>query len=72
MNGGAAAEALAARFLTARGLAVVDRNYRCRAGEIDLIVRDGKTLASVDIDPAQPFDGLAAENIEWLRGIDID
>jgi len=64
MNGGAAAEALAARFLTARGLAVVDRNYRCRAGEIDLIVRDGRTLVFVEVRLRrnQAFGG-AAESI---------
>ncbi|TMG83752.1 MAG: YraN family protein, partial [Betaproteobacteria bacterium] len=49
MNRGAAAEALAARFLMARGLSIVGRNYRCRGGEIDLIVRDGKTLVFVEV-----------------------
>jgi putative endonuclease len=49
MNRGAAAEALAARFLTARGLAIVGRNYRCRGGEIDLVARDGKTLVFVEV-----------------------
>jgi putative endonuclease len=49
MNHGAVAEALAARFLIARGLAIVGRNYRCRGGEIDLIARDGKTLVFVEV-----------------------
>ena len=49
MNCGAAAEVLAARFLMARGLSIVGRNYRCRGGEIDLIVRDGKTLVFVEV-----------------------
>ena len=44
MNRGAAAEALAAEFLQARGLKIVARNYRCRGGEIDLIASDGDTL----------------------------
>ena len=49
MNRGAAAEALAASFLTAHGLAIVGRNYRCRGGEIDLIARDGDTLVFVEV-----------------------
>jgi putative endonuclease len=46
---GLAAEALAARFLERQGLAIVARNYRCRAGEIDLVARDGDTLAFVEV-----------------------
>ena len=49
MNRGAAAEGLAARFLAARGLTIVQRNYRCRGGEIDLIARDGETLVFVEV-----------------------
>jgi putative endonuclease len=49
MNRGAAAEGLAASFLVARGLVIVQRNYRCRGGEIDLIVRDGETLVFVEV-----------------------
>ena len=46
---GARAEALAAAFLVARGLAIVERNFRCRRGEIDLIARDGETLVFVEV-----------------------
>ena len=49
MNRGAAAEALAASYLTARGLTIVQRNYRCRGGEIDLIARDGEVLVFVEV-----------------------
>jgi putative endonuclease len=49
MNSGAAAEALAASFLQARGLEIVARNYRCRGGEIDLVARDGSTLVFVEV-----------------------
>lgn len=49
MSTGAAAESLAAEFLEARGLVVVERNYRCRGGEIDLIARDGATLVFVEV-----------------------
>jgi putative endonuclease len=46
---GAAAEALAADFLRARGCIIVERNYRCRLGEIDLIARFGDTLLFVEV-----------------------
>ena len=46
---GARAEALAAEFLMRRGLTIVARNFRTRAGEIDLIARDGRTLVFVEV-----------------------
>jgi putative endonuclease len=46
---GFAAEELAAHYLEGRGLAIVERNYRCRGGEIDLIARDGDALVFVEV-----------------------
>lgn len=46
---GARAEALAADFLAARGLAVVERNFRRRCGEIDIVAHDGDTLVFVEV-----------------------
>jgi putative endonuclease len=46
---GTEAEDLAARFLVQRGLKIVERNYRCRGGEIDLVCRDGSTLVFVEV-----------------------
>jgi putative endonuclease len=62
MNRGAAAEALAAEFLAARGLAILARNYRCRSGEIDLIARDRETLVFVEVRlrSSAAFGGAAA------------
>ena len=39
---GRAGEDLAAQFLRSRGYQILEKNYRCRLGEIDLIVQDGK------------------------------
>ena len=39
MKRGALAEAYAAGYLSARGLRLLERNFRCRLGEIDLIMR---------------------------------
>lgn len=46
---GAAAEAKALQYLQQRGLILLERNYSCRFGEIDLIMRDGKTLVFVEV-----------------------
>lgn len=35
--------------LRAAGLRIVERNYRCRIGELDVIARDGDTLVFVEI-----------------------
>ncbi len=59
---GAAAEDLAAAFLERKGLRVIARNYRCRMGEIDLVLADGATLvfAEVRFRSSSAFGGAAA------------
>ncbi|MCU0252803.1 MAG: YraN family protein [Vicinamibacterales bacterium] len=42
-------EDLACRYLEARGLRLLERNYRCRAGEIDLVMLDGSALVLVEV-----------------------
>lgn len=46
---GRAGEALAARWLQARGWRVLARNYRLRHAEIDLVIRRGRTVAFVEV-----------------------
>ena len=43
------AESRAAAFLQARGLKLLTRNWRCRFGEIDLVMQDGATLVFVEV-----------------------
>jgi putative endonuclease len=43
------AESLAAAFLAQRGLTIVERNWRRRCGELDLVARDGDTLVFVEV-----------------------
>jgi len=48
--------------LEAHGLALVERNYRCRAGEIDLVLMDGDVLVLVEVRSRsrRDFGGAAA------------
>jgi len=42
-------EETAVRHLEAAGYLIIERNYRCRLGEIDIIARDGDTLCFVEV-----------------------
>lgn len=42
-------EQLALRFLVDHGYVLLASNYACRAGEVDLVCRDGDTLAFVEV-----------------------
>jgi putative endonuclease len=46
---GAYGESLAARHLVAQGMVLLDRNWRCPAGEIDLVLRDGDDLVVCEV-----------------------
>jgi len=46
---GASAEQLAERHLAGKGLRILARNFRCRAGELDLICLDEHVLAVVEV-----------------------
>jgi putative endonuclease len=49
MQRGAAAEELAAQYLQVRGLRILARNLRCKAGELDLVCLDEGVLAIVEV-----------------------
>ena len=42
-------EESAARWLGRRGMVVLDRNWRCELGEIDLVLRDGDVLVVCEV-----------------------
>jgi putative endonuclease len=55
-------EALALNYLQQQGLTLVARNYRCRRGELDLIMQQGDTVVFVEVRYRQrnDFGGAAA------------
>jgi putative endonuclease len=42
-------ERLAASFLAEAGLLVIERNWRCKHGEIDIVALDGRTLVICEV-----------------------
>ena len=49
MSLGAFGEAYAARHLVTEGMVLLDRNWRCDLGEIDLVLRDGRVLVVCEV-----------------------
>jgi putative endonuclease len=65
---GAASEQLAVEFLRARGLIVLARNARCKAGELDLVCLDGDVLAIVEVRQRAKHDfGGALASVTWRK-----
>ena len=66
-------ETIAARHLTRLGLVVVDRNWRCDAGEIDLVLRDGAVLVICEVktrtstDYGDPLEAVTPTKVARLR-----
>jgi putative endonuclease len=61
-DAGDASEEAACRYLKNAGLRLVQRNYRCRGGEIDLVMLDRNVLALIEVRfrRASSFGGAAA------------
>ncbi len=67
-DAGIAAESEACRYLETRGLVLLERNFRCRGGEIDLIMRDGRCVALVEVRlRSDPRFGGAAGSVDWRK-----
>ncbi|MCL1791466.1 MAG: YraN family protein [Peptococcaceae bacterium] len=66
---GQAGENIAADYLTEAGLNIVERNYRCFRGEIDIVAMDGEELVFVEVRTrhAQSRVGTAEESVTHLK-----
>lgn len=57
-------EALAAAFLQRKGYGIIATNWRCAAGELDLIASDGPVLVFVEVRTRRSMArGLAEESV---------
>ncbi|MBB5911579.1 putative endonuclease [Nocardia transvalensis] len=65
---GAHGEELAARFLRASGMEIVEQNWRCRYGELDLIARDAEVTAFVEVKTRSGLGfGAPAESVTFSK-----
>ncbi|MCD0484971.1 YraN family protein [Streptacidiphilus sp. ASG 303] len=66
-------EEVAARRLAEAGLTVLERNWRCREGELDIVALEGDTLAVCEVKTRrengfqQPAEALTEAKAERLR-----
>jgi putative endonuclease len=66
-------EAYAARHLVEQGMVLLDRNWRCDAGEIDLVLRDGRVLVVCEVKTrsssayGSPLEGVTEVKAARLR-----
>lgn len=69
---GRTGEELAVGHLAAAGYQILERNWRCRQGEIDVVARDGDTLVVVEVktrsslDFGHPFEAVSAAKLARL------
>jgi putative endonuclease len=71
---GALGEQLAAEHLERQGFQIVERNYRTRWGELDIVAFDGHTLAFCEVKTRRlqpgsgsPFDALRSHKRSQVR-----
>ena len=67
-------ERLAASHYRRRGYEVVDRNWRCTVGELDLVVRVGSTIVFVEVKARRSADFGGADvrfDVVAIDGVDL-
>ncbi|MFF3574199.1 YraN family protein [Nocardia jiangxiensis] len=65
---GAHGEELAAQYLRAAGMDIVEQNWRCRYGELDLIARDAEVTAFVEVKTRSGLRfGIPAEAVTFTK-----
>jgi putative endonuclease len=68
-------ERVAARALDAAGFVLLDRNWRCPRGELDLVARDGATIVFCEVKTRRsdafgtPVEALTPTKVRRLRAL---
>jgi putative endonuclease len=68
-------EELAARRLAVTGLVILDRNWRCDLGEIDIVARDGSDLVVCEVKTRRsdafgaPLEAVSGRKIRRMRSL---
>ena len=65
---GQQAEDIALKFLQAKGMRLIARNYRCKLGEIDLVMQDDGALVFIEVRYRKQSDfGDGAESVDFRK-----
>jgi putative endonuclease len=65
---GGEAESRAVSLLVRKGYRIVERNFRCKSGELDVVARDGEVLVFVEVrSRANAEHGDAAETVDHRK-----
>jgi putative endonuclease len=68
-------EELAAKYLVDAGFAILERNWRCELGEIDIVARDGDALVVCEVKTRRglnygsPLESITFRKLSTLRGL---
>ena len=69
---GAAAEERAAAFLQQMGMEILEKNFRCRRGEIDLVGRQSGYLVFIEVKYRTGARcGIPEEAVDWRKQLKI-
>lgn len=61
-------EQIAVDYLLAHDMQILDRNWRCSDGEIDVVAREGRTLVVVEVKTRSGrTHGTALEAVTWAK-----
>jgi putative endonuclease len=70
-------EALAAEYLAHAGMQLVERNWRCQQGEIDIVLRDGDETVFVEVKTrsslafGHPLEAITTSKLARLRRLAV-
>jgi putative endonuclease len=70
-------EQLAAEFLQAAGYLILDRNYRCAEGELDIVAADQRVLVACEVKTrsssayGSPIEAVTSSKLRRLRRLAV-
>lgn len=70
-------EDIAAHWLVARGMTVLERNWRCRDGEVDIVAVDADVVVLVEVKTrtgpvgGHPFEAITPRKVARLRRLAV-
>lgn len=68
-------EDLAARYLRDQGMSILERNWRCPRGELDIVAEDGPELVFVEVKTrstsafGEPAEALTPDKVARIHGL---